>query len=282
MEYMWSLIGLYIVYYLVLPLGLIFLVWKMWQKKKTLQGISDFGSRKKSFPEIKKRKGEMERLQVFLIIFILLFIPVSNFVSFQIQERSIEYDSRPVGGLGSIEYRQLRRKLGPSYDIDAIISEMDTYLFSLEKPEYELEEGSVSEDLISAFDEEGYTIEEGWYITEEREVWWITSDLRKRFRIEEAEDKFDIYEKPSPTRDWFINDIRQHVDLERLASFPGRLGVYYLEKRDFGDFMVVSYDYFSPLPVTRNFVFLIHEDRAFFYEENTIVYPSNPSNIDPF
>ncbi len=124
---MWQMLGLYLIYYLILPAGLIYFIWKIWQKKDQLQGLADFGSKKKTIPELKKRIGEMERLQVFIIIFLLLFVPVSNLVSYQVLELSMEYDHMPVGGFGqSIEYRQLKRKLGPSYDSDSIISHMET------------------------------------------------------------------------------------------------------------------------------------------------------------
>jgi len=212
---MWSLLGLYLVYYLVLPLGFIFLIWKIWQKRDELKGASEFGSRKKNSPELKKKVGEMERLQVFFIIFLLLFIPSSTLISSQIQEVSIEYDRMAAGGFGqSIEYRQVKRQLGPSYDTESIISEMET------APSY---------------------------------------------------------------RSWYIEDIREEVDLERLTRLPGRLAVYYLDKRETREqFVIITYSYFSPLPITRTFVFRVFDDEAFFYEENTIVYPGNPSNIDPF
>ncbi len=281
---MWTLFGLYLVYYILLPLGFIFLVWKLWQKKDTLKGISDFGSKEKSIPDVKKGIGEMERIQVFIIIFILLFIPASNFISFQIQDLTIEYNRVPTGGLGgSIEYPQVRRQLGPSYDTDYIISQMDTYLFSLDRLDYELEEGPVSEELRQEFDKRGYVLREGWNLTEEDDVWWIiTDDEEKKFRIEENADELDVYEKPPAHRTWFIEDVREAVDLESLTRFPGRLTVYHLDKRRAGQFLVITYNYFSPIPITRAFVFLVLEDEASLYEEKTIVYPSNPSNIDPF
>jgi len=216
MDYMWQMLGLTLIYYVILPVGLIFLVWKIWQKKDELQGISDFGSKKKNAPELKKKIGEMERLQVFLIIFILIFMPVSSLVSYQIQDLSLEYDRMPVGGFGeSIEYRQLRGEpLGPSYDSDSIISEM------------------------------------------------------------EADDST-----------WHIEDIREEVDLESLTRLPGALTVYYLDVRATGEeFIVITYNYFSPIPVTRSYVFFVDVDGVFLhpeYGEQTIVYPVSPTYLDP-
>ncbi|MBS3781549.1 MAG: hypothetical protein KGY68_02945 [Candidatus Thermoplasmatota archaeon] len=163
---------------------------------------------------MKKKVGEMERLQVFLIILLLLFVPLSNMVSSQIQELSIEYDQKPVGGMGgSIEYRQLRRQLGPSYDTDSIISEMET------APSY---------------------------------------------------------------MSWYIEDVREEIDLDRLTRLPGRLAVYYLDKSDAGEFMVITYSYLSPLPITQYFVFLVFGEEASLYKEDAFIYPESPSRIDPF
>ncbi len=280
---MWILTGLYIVYYLLLPLGLLYLIWKIWDKRKVIKGYIGFGRREKNDPLFGKKVGEMERLQVLIIIFLLLFVPVSNLVSYQIQEMSIKYDRMPAGGFGqSIVYNQVKRQLGPSYDAESIISEMETYLFSLEKSDYELKEGNVTEKLRDEFEERGYDLEKDWNLTQEEGRWWIVSDEEKKFRIEESEDELEVYEKPSIYERWFLEDIREEIDLEQFTRFPGRLAVYYLDKDDVGELIVITYSYLSPLPITKSFTFIVGKDEVSLYQENTIIYPSNPSNIDPF
>lgn len=283
MEYMWMIFGLYLVYYLVLPVGLFFLIYKIWQKRKTIKGATEFGSVGKSAPELKKKVGEMKKLQISLVILLLLFLPLNNVVSHQIQDLSIENEQAPVGGLGgSIEYDQVDRQLGPSYDPDSVISDMDPYLFSLKKSDYELEKGNVSGDLREEFEDRGYELEEEWNLIDEESTWWIVDDNDKEYRIEETEDKLEVYEKLPTYESWFIEDVREAIDLERLTRFPGRLSVYYLDKADIGNLLLITYSYLSPLPITRTFTFLIYEGEASLDQENTIIYPLNPANIDPF
>lgn len=283
MGYMWTIFGLYIIYYLVLPLSLVFVLWKIWQKNDEVKGLVEFGSKKKSGLEMKKKVGEMKKLQVYFVIVLLLFIPLTNVVSSQIQELSIEYDREPAGTFGADEYPQLRRQLGPSYDTDSVIAEMETYLFSLDLEDYELETGYVSDDLIEEFEDRDYNLEEGWSITHEDGIWWILSDEEeKKYRIEETESRYEIYERPPLWRNWFIEEVREEVDLDRLTRLPGRLAVYFLEKRSPRErFLVVTYNYLSPLPITRTFAFSVFENEAFFVEEDIIIYPEDPSNIDP-
>lgn len=217
MEDMWALTGLYLVYYLLLPLGIIFLIYNIWQKRETIKGVTDFGTKEKSAPKLKKEVSEMKKLQISLVILLLLFIPLNNVISHQIQEMSMQYDRMPVGGFGgSVEYRQLKRQLGPSYDTDSIISEM--------------------EEAPSA---------------------------------------------PSHGT-WFIEDVREEIDLESLTRFPGKLAVYHLDKSDIGEVMVIIYSYFSPLSITKAFTFTVFEEEAALYHEKTIMYPLDPSDVDPF
>ncbi len=278
---MWFLLGLYFVYYVILPLVLLSLVWKIWQKQKSIQGIIDFGSRRKSGSEMQDRVSEMKKLQVYLVIFLLLFMPITHIISFQIQDLTMKYDRIATGGLGgSIEYPQIEKQLGPSFDTDSIISQMETYLFSLDSSDFRLEEGPVSEDMIAVFEDEGYTISERSNLTEEDDVWWIVQDGDRKFRIEESEDRLEVYERPPSHRNWFIEGVREDVDLESLTRIPGRLGVYHLNKRDAGEFLVITYSYLSPLPITRTFIFLVVNEEASLYQERTIVYPSDPSDID--
>ncbi|MFP4000345.1 MAG: hypothetical protein ACLFU5_00380 [Thermoplasmata archaeon] len=81
---------------------------------------------------------------------------------------------------------------------------------------------------------------------------------------------------------WYIEDVREEIDLDRLTRLPGSLAVYYLDKSEAGEFMVITYSYLSPVPITRYFVFFVFEDEASLFKEDTLVYPENPAKIDPF
>ncbi|MFP4000344.1 MAG: hypothetical protein ACLFU5_00375 [Thermoplasmata archaeon] len=61
-------------------MGFIVILWKIREKRDAVEGLINFGSEGKRDAELKKRVGEMEKLQVFIVIFFLLFIR-SNIVN---------------------------------------------------------------------------------------------------------------------------------------------------------------------------------------------------------
>lgn len=91
-------------------------------------------------------------------------------------------------------------------------------------------------------------------------------------------------------REWHLEDIRDQIDLDEITKVPGRLGAYYLTKRFGGgtraSYIVITYTYISPLPITRTFGFRIYDSdggkEAVLGVEDTIMYPMNPSRTDPF
>jgi len=215
--------GLYIVYYLVFPLGFIILIWKIIEKRNYIEDLSDYGEErtKKNLETIEKNSKTLKKLQISLVIFILLFIPVINFTTYGLQEVTIKRDRIPLGTFRSRVYNPVRTtngQIGPSTDVDSVLQEME------DAPEH---------------------------------------------------------------RPWYFEDINEEIDFDELTRFPGRLAAYYLEKRDTGmEHIVITYTYFSPLPITRVYAFdvFIWEggEEADLAEEKTIIYPLDPAGIDPF
>lgn len=72
---------------------------------------------------------------------------------------------------------------------------IEEHIFSLERDDYEgyIEEGFVSEELIDAFQEEGYDIKEGAEIVREAGNWWIIENGRREYMIEIDDDQLNIY-----------------------------------------------------------------------------------------
>ncbi len=112
----------------------------------------------------------------------------------------------------------------------------------------------------------------------------VTKDLVKR-SIEGKYDSQKVIDKMKEKPDiWHTEDILEELDLEDLNKIPGRLSVYRMGMGNYGrDDIVITYTYLSPLPITRTFGFKISPTgEAYLVEENTMIYPMNPGNPDPF
>jgi len=208
--------GLYIVYYVLFPVGFILLLKKILSKRDYLENLKSYGEerKKKNKKAIDETKTDLKKFQVILVVFILLFIPAVNFTFYGLQEITVDRARIYHGGFSSTLYSPLERQIGPSTDIDLVLREM---------------------------------------------------------------------EESSEREPWYLEDIKEEVDFDDLTRFPGRLSVYYLIKRDTGmKHIVIAYNYFSPLPITRVYGFNIFRDSAHLAEEDTIVYPLDPSGVDPF
>lgn len=211
------LFGLYIIYYIVFPVTIIAVVWWIWEKKNALIGGSAFSASSKKGFSAKECMKEIRRLQVFLVLFILLSIPMMNFTSSRLSDMSMDRDRYYYGAMGQSRiFYPVDKQIGPNSDTDWVIEQME------EDPEY-----------------------------------------------------------------WYLEDIQEQLDLEKVTRLPGRLVVYRLEKRDTRwSHIVINYHYFSPLPVIRVFGFWIYEDGEINFAElevdKTVVYPLDPAGTDPF
>lgn len=275
--------SLYLVYYFLFPVGVLLLLITLWKKKDFIRGVSGFGRgrEEESASTLKDNMADMRKLQVFLVLFILIFFPVVNLTFSNLTEITMSRDRYYAGGMGQSRiYNPIQRQLGPSSDVDSIISEMETYLFSLDRAEYDLEEGAVSEHMRLEFEEKGYEINEEAELIKEDEAFWIIWEEEKKFRIEQHEDELEVYEKPPSYRNWFIEDIQEFIDFEHLTRYPGELAVYRLRKT--WEHIVITYTYYSPVPIMRIYGFNLIEDEVFLDTEETIVYPMDPGRADPF
>lgn len=80
---------------------------------------------------------------------------------------------------------------------------------------------------------------------------------------------------------WHLENITDELDFDEISRIPGRLTAYYQQKV-YWDYIILTYSYLSPLPITRVYGFRIIEDEAFLRYEDTIVYPMSPDQADPF
>ncbi|GEM_PF-1327297 len=87
---------------------------------------------------------------------------------------------------------------------------------------------------------------------------------------------------------WLVEDVQDQIDFEDITRMPGRLTVYHITKDTGWSHIVITYHYFSPLPVIRTIGFRIYDmgeeavDEAILEVEKTIFYPLDPASSDPF
>lgn len=120
------LVVLYTVYYLVFPVTLISIVWWVWNKRNTMIGTAAFGSNKKDSSPSKDDLGEIKKLEVFFIVFLLLFIPVMNITSSNLSDISMERDRFYFGAMGqSVIYNPVNERIAPTMDVDSVLEQME-------------------------------------------------------------------------------------------------------------------------------------------------------------
>ncbi len=83
--------------------------------------------------------------------------------------------------------------------------------------------------------------------------------------------------------DWYLEDIRDQIDLDKLVRSAGRITIYKL-KRTLNDHerVVINYAYLSPIPMTRYIEFVVVKGEAFLEADNLVVYPMPPSMAASF
>lgn len=91
--------------------------------------------------------------------------------------------------------------------------------------------------------------------------------------------------------DWIVESVKEEIDFDETTRLPGRLGVYYLRRSLGGSDhrqhnVIITYSYFSPIPITRVYGFHVYpEHETISLEEDhpiTIIYPMDPADADPF
>lgn len=217
MEYqIFHLIGLYFVYYLLVPALVLLTIWKIKEKigfiKTTL--ILRDKRKEKSVTLLQKEKKKLRNLQVLFVVILLISMPVLNLTFHGVQDvsmhRSRNYMSWETVFPGHID--RVERKIGPSFD---------------------------AEDVIEQMEDAG--------------------------RVE-----------------WYLDDIREQIDLDEMTRLPGRMTVYQLRPLQADtERIVINYAYLSPLPITRSIEFMILEEKAFLEADNLVVYPMPPSMAAP-
>jgi len=210
-----QLIALYSVYYLAIP-GLIFLIiWKIKQEKDFIKALTRHNEDKgdKFSDTLRKNSKKLKNLQILLVIFILISMPVLNLTFHGLEDTSIRR-SRDYSGRGYFPAHidRVDEKIGPTFDSEAVIEQM-------------------------------------------------------------TEAEFE---------NWYLDDIREQVDLDEIFRLPGRVTVYRLgETMSEYEQIVINYAYLSPIPITRSIEFTIMEEKAFLETNRIIAYPIPPSLAAP-
>ncbi len=152
------IIGLYLIYYALLPGILIFILYKIRSKKKMIKGIGYFNKDEEGIKKsgLDENKDELQKLKVGFVVFILLFIPAINFMSFHLTEVTMERERMFTGhGFRSIVYDPLDHQIGPSLDTDSVIEEMEenneTWLTEDIKEEVDFDDLTRIPGMLSAY-----------------------------------------------------------------------------------------------------------------------------------
>lgn len=86
--------------------------------------------------------------------------------------------------------------------------------------------------------------------------------------------------------DWIIDGIKEEIDFDELTRLPDRLGVYKLRRSATREeHVIITYSYFSPIPITKVYGFgMLSGQKEIWLQEgpNTIIYPMDPADADPF
>jgi len=92
----------------------------------------------------------------------------------------------------------------------------------------------------------------------------------------------DVIEQMEEDRFWYLDDIREQIDLDEITRLPGRITVYLLRPTVSDcEQIVINYAYLSPIPVTRSIEFIVLEEKAFLETNTLVVYPLPPSMAAP-
>jgi len=209
-------IGLYFVYYIVIPALIVFTIWKIKQKKDFIKTFSLYNEdeEEKYNSTLEESNKKLKNLQILFVVLILISIPVLNITFQGLQDISMHttryYLSDETVYPAHID--RVEGKFGTSFDTTRVIEQM-------EESEYE---------------------------------------------------------------DWYLDDIRDQIDLEEIFRFPGRITVYKLRSTtSHPEQIVITYSYFSPIPITRSIEFIIIRDKAFLETNRIIAYPMPPSLASP-
>ena len=211
-----KLIGLYVIYYLVIPGLIIYIILKIKNKKDFIKVYTFFSGedKEKSSAILEKNRKKLKNLTILLVIFILISMPVLHLASHGLQDismhRSRNYMSHETAFPAHFDY--VNNKIGPSLDREGVIEEMET----------------------------------AKYIN------------------------------------WYIEDIKEQIDIDELTNPPGRITVYqFRETQADPERIVITLDYLTPIPITRSLEFVVIQGRAFLEEDKFIAYPMPPTMAAP-
>ncbi len=114
----------YIVYYVLMPVAMLILGWKLWNNVKLLDVVKDHGWETEKNKEYSKLDKNMKKTLVIFIAF-LFILPLWGFSTSSMAEFHIHRE-RVGGGLFNPNIIDpVIHSMGPSYDTDHIIEQME-------------------------------------------------------------------------------------------------------------------------------------------------------------
>jgi len=124
-----QLIGLYIVYYLGIPGLIIYIIFKIKNKKDFIKVYTTFSgeNKEKSSSIIEKNKKELKNFKILLIIFILISIPALHLTSHGLQDISMHRSRNYMSGETAFpaHFDYVEYKFGPSLNREDVIEQME-------------------------------------------------------------------------------------------------------------------------------------------------------------
>ena len=104
----------------------------------------------------------------------------------------------------------------------------------------------------------------------------VENKIGPSFNIEE------VIEQMEKDRGWYLDNIREQIDLDEITRVPGRITVYQLRPTISDcEQIVISYAHLSPIPITRSIEFIVLEGKAFLETNRLVAYPMPPSLVAP-
>ncbi len=125
-----KLIGLYVIYYIIIPGLIIYIIWKIKEKRGFIKTFTLFcePKREKSTAILEKNRKKLKNLTILLVIFILISMPALHLTSHGLQDISMHRSRNYMSGETAFpaHFDYVNSKIGPSLDREGIIEEMET------------------------------------------------------------------------------------------------------------------------------------------------------------
>ncbi len=125
-----KLIGLYVVYYLVIPGLTIYIILKIKEKRGFIRTFAKFNDEEieKYSSILEKNRKKLQNLTILLVIFILISMPALHLASHNLQDISMHRRRNYLSGetIFPAHFDYVVDKIGPTIDGESVIEQMET------------------------------------------------------------------------------------------------------------------------------------------------------------